>query len=83
MSRHARRQFRGERLQQARNTATPKVTAEALARELDVTLRTVQRWESGDNQPGGNDLLRLAARFAVAPDWFYDHEAEPTTGAAA
>lgn len=51
------------------------LTQERLAREVDVSLRTVQRWEYGDSAPNRNQLLRLAAVLQVHPDDLYLEEA--------
>jgi transcriptional regulator with XRE-family HTH domain len=43
---------------------------EPLARELGVTLRTVQRWEDG-KEPRFNGLMALCERFGLEPaDWY-------------
>lgn len=47
-------------------------TQEGLARELSVTLRTVQRWEDGSSEPRGGQLLHLATKLEVAPIDLYD-----------
>jgi transcriptional regulator with XRE-family HTH domain len=75
MSRNATRHFQGDRLREARRARS--YTAEALARELDVTLRTIQRWEADGNGPSGADLVRLADVLGRRPDWFYgDHDTD-------
>lgn len=48
------------------------LTTEALARQLDVTVRVVQKWRSGETEPGGRNLVRLAAVLRVRPESFYD-----------
>jgi transcriptional regulator with XRE-family HTH domain len=50
-------------------------TSEAFARELGVTLRTVQRWRNGEGEPTAAVLIRLAALLERDPGWFYDKEA--------
>lgn len=51
------------------------LTNEDLAREVGVTLRTVQRWQDGANGPNGSQLLRLARVLGVKPDDLYLEEA--------
>jgi DNA-binding transcriptional regulator YiaG len=46
-------------------------TSEAFARRVDVTLRTVQRWRSGETQPNGADLLRVARELNCNPADLY------------
>lgn len=57
--------------------ALANTTTEALARQLNVGLRTVQRWRSGTTEPGGEALVALAVALEQEPGWFYtDHSAE-------
>jgi transcriptional regulator with XRE-family HTH domain len=50
-------------------------TSEDFARELGVTLRTVQRWRSGEGEPRAAELVRLAELLGRDPAWFYaDHD---------
>ncbi len=46
-------------------------TSEALARRLDVGLRTVQRWRAGETEPEGKTLVALADALERSPSWFY------------
>lgn len=46
-------------------------TQEGLAREIDVTLRTVQFWLGGQREPKGRQLVRLADALDREPSWFY------------
>lgn len=46
-------------------------TSEEFARELGVTLRTVQRWRSGEGEPRAAELIRLAELLGRDPAWFY------------
>lgn len=80
MSSHATRHFSGAKLREAR--LSHGLTAEQVARKLDVTYRTVQRWEAAESQPSGHDLVRLSELLGREPGWFYV-EREPTSGAAA
>lgn len=47
------------------------ITHEDLARAVGVTLRTVQRWQDGDSEPRGAQLLQIARVFNVLPDALY------------
>lgn len=49
-------------------------TQERLAREVDVTLRTVQFWLAGDREPKGRQLVRLADALQRPAGWFYEPE---------
>lgn len=42
------------------------LTQEGLARKLDVTSRTVARWEGGTAIPSGENLLRIAGLLGVS-----------------
>lgn len=52
------------------------LTAENFARDIDTTLRTVQRWRNGESQPSGADLVVIARRLGRDPAWFFGHERE-------
>lgn len=59
-------------------------TSESLARQIDVSLRTVQRWRGGDTEPSGSDLVAIALALGRDPSWFYESESdEQTEGRAA
>ena len=47
------------------------LTQERLARELDVTLRTIQRWEDGTSEPRGTQLMALAQCLSVSASDLY------------
>lgn len=47
------------------------ITHEELARRANVTLRTVQRWQDGESEPRGAQLLNLANALGVDPDSLY------------
>lgn len=74
MSRHATRPGRSgfaARFHEALGART----SEDFAREFNVTLRTVQRWRSGESEPRGEQLVRLADSLGRDAGWFYtDHE---------
>jgi DNA-binding transcriptional regulator YiaG len=63
--------FRPDRLDEAlRGT-----TSEAFAREINRTLRTVQRWRGGESAPSGADLIVIARALGREPSWFYQEAA--------
>lgn len=51
-------------------------TQEGLAREVDVTLRTVQFWLAGAREPKGRQLVRLATALDRHPGWFFNEPQE-------
>lgn len=57
-----------------------RLTNERIARELDLTERTVRRWRKGDAVPRWEDLGRLAALLGCSA---YDFYARPALKAAA
>jgi transcriptional regulator with XRE-family HTH domain len=64
----------GQRLRHARQRKG--FTQEGLARSVDMTLRTVQRWEADETAPGGVELLAMAVVLDVdAADLFPIEEA--------
>jgi transcriptional regulator with XRE-family HTH domain len=44
---------------------------EAFARRINVPMRTVQRWRSGETEPRSRDLLLVARALGRDPAWFY------------
>jgi DNA-binding transcriptional regulator YiaG len=54
------------------NEALAGTTSESFARRIDRTLRTVQRWRSGDTEPSGADLVLIARELDRDPSWFYE-----------
>ena len=44
------------------------MTQEFVAEHLDVSRQTVSKWETGVNEPGTSNLLRLAKLFGVPAD---------------
>jgi len=50
-------------------------TQEALAREVGVSLRTVQGWVSGA-EPKGQQLVRLSFALNREPGWFFSEPDE-------
>ena len=57
----------GLRIREARQAAG--LTQETLAARLDVSQPTVNRWETGDNEPGNQQIQRLAEALATVPEW--------------
>lgn len=49
-------------------------TSESFAREIDVTLRTVQRWRSGDSQPSGHQAVLVARTLGLTVEQMYPVE---------
>lgn len=49
------------------------MTTEKLARQLNVPLRSVQRWRSGESQPSGAALSRLCLALGKPIDFFYEN----------
>lgn len=73
MSRHSTRQVVVHRPTFAArfDAALAGRTSEDFAREIDVTLRTVQRWRSGEGEPQGAQLAKVAAALGRPVEWFY------------
>lgn len=73
----------GERIRLARGNK--KLDQITLALKTDVAVRTLQRWEKGQQVPDSNYLLRLAKYTDVRPEWLLLGEGEvyqpkPTKG---
>jgi repressor LexA len=47
-----------------------------LSRKVDVAMRTLQRWEKGDQVPDGQYLLKLAKSMGVRPEWLLTGDGE-------
>lgn len=54
--------------------ASAGLTQEAVAREVDVSLRAVQFWAAGTQEPKGRQLVALARVLDRDPAWFFDNE---------
>lgn len=52
------------------------MTQEALAREIGITHRQVQKYVAGDAEPHGRRLVAIAAALGKKPEWFYDEPKE-------
>ncbi len=48
----------------------------SLAAKIDVTSRTLQRWEKGEQVPDGDYLVALAKHTGVRPEWLLTGEGE-------
>lgn len=57
----------GERIRLARENKN--FDQKSLAGRVGVVVRTLQRWEKGEQVPDGNYLLRLARITGVRPEW--------------
>lgn len=55
------------RLKQLRQKST--LSQKAVAEALGITLRQYQRFESGEQRPGYDNLIRIADFFQVSLDW--------------
>ena len=64
----------GARLKEA--IAAAGTTQEAVAREVDVSLRAVQFWAAGTQEPRGRQLVALARMLDRDPAWFFDDSLE-------
>ena len=58
------------------NEALAGTTSESFARSIDRTLRTIQRWRSGESEPRGADLVLVAQALDRDPAWFYETDGE-------
>jgi repressor LexA len=57
----------GERIRKARENK--EIDQSTLAAKAGIASRTVQRWEKGEQVPGGDFLLQIARFTGVRPDW--------------
>lgn len=72
MSRKATRHVRsGFALQLHLALTEDRVTTEQFARRIDKTLRTVQRWRSGESAPGAEDFALVMRELGRGPEFFY------------
>ncbi len=63
-----------QRIRQAREQM--ELDQGSLARKVRVSMRTVQRWEKGDQTPDGDFLVRLAKSMGVRPEWLLTGDGE-------
>jgi repressor LexA len=64
----------GERLRAARENK--ELGQSTLATKVDVAVRTLQRWEKGEQVPDSNYLIRLAKETGVKTEWLLTGEGE-------
>ncbi|MFI5252006.1 MAG: helix-turn-helix domain-containing protein [Bacteroidota bacterium] len=64
----------GERIKQAR--MNKEIDQIQLAERVGVVARTLQRWEKGEQVPGGDDLMELAQATSVRAEWLLTGEGE-------
>jgi len=57
----------GDRIRTARETK--ELNQRSLSSRVDVTMRTLQRWEKGEQVPDSSYLVRLAKYTGVRPEW--------------
>jgi repressor LexA len=60
------------RIKEARTAK--KIDQSSLAAKIDIAVRTVQRWEKGDQVPDSNYLMRIAKATGVASHWLLTGE---------
>lgn len=56
--------------------ADASLTQEAVAREINVSLRAVQFWLAGTQEPKGRQLVALARVLDRDPAWFFSEPDE-------
>lgn len=73
MSRNATRQVARSGFALRLHTALQEdgLTTEQFARSIDRTLRTVQRWRSGESAPGAADFALVMRELGRDHDYFY------------
>lgn len=64
----------GSRIRAARENK--ELDQSTLSEKVEVALRTLQRWEKGDQVPDSEYLLRLAKYTGVRPEWLLTGEGE-------
>ena len=64
----------GNRIRTARENK--ELDQGALSKKVDVAMRTLQRWEKGDQVPDSNYLIRLAKYTGVRPEWLLTGEGD-------
>ena len=57
-----------------------RMSREKVAQGLDMSSRTVERWEKGDTQPGEEEMELLCAVLGVGVDWLLTGEGEMLVG---
>ena len=64
----------GDRIKKARENK--EIDQSSLAGKVDIATRTLQRWEKGEQVPGGDFLMRIARWTGVRPDWLLTGEGD-------
>lgn len=64
----------GDRIRKARENK--EIDQGTLARKVGIASRTVQRWEKGEQVPGGDYLMQIARWTGVRPDWLLTGEGD-------
>ena len=62
----------GERIKKARENK--EIDQSSLAGKVGIATRTLQRWEKGEQVPGGDFLMQIARWTGVRPDWLLTGE---------
>lgn len=57
----------GQRIREARQAKG--LDQARLSAKLDIATRTLQRWEKGEQEPDGSDIMRIAKATGVLPQW--------------
>lgn len=68
-----------DRLREARERITPKLTQAALGEKLGVTSQAVSQWERGEDRPDIEKLPKIAAALESSVDWLLSDYAPKST----
>jgi transcriptional regulator with XRE-family HTH domain len=66
--------FRGDRLRKAREG---RYTQEELAQAVDSSTRMISRYETGDNDPTGEVIAKLAEILGISTDYLLSRTDDP------
>ncbi len=64
----------GDRIRKGRENK--EIDQGSLADKLDIATRTLQRWEKGEQVPGGDFLMQIARWTGVRPNWLLTGEGD-------
>ena len=64
----------GERIRKGRENK--EIDQASLADKVGIATRTLQRWEKGEQVPGGDFLMQIARWTGVRPDWLLTGEGD-------
>jgi repressor LexA len=64
----------GERIRKARENKD--IDQASLAEKVGIASRTLQRWEKGEQVPGGDFILQIASSTGIRPDWLLTGEGD-------